>query len=153
LRVLFRHPGTLLAIIASALWGITTVLEKMAIEHMTPPSGPAVALLGTFLMVLLLTPGALRFSRKEATPAHQNRWKGLRTHPRALMLAIFIAGVAPLFGFTAIALGFVGYITTLFKLSAVLTILWAWIFLGEGQIRNRLLGASVMIIGGILVVT
>jgi hypothetical protein len=28
-----------------------------------------------------------------------------------------------------------------------LTILWARVFLGEGQIRERLLGASVMIVG------
>ena len=51
----------------------------------------------------------------------------------------------------AIALGLVGYVTTLFKLSAVLTILWARVFLHEGQIRERLLGASVMLVGGILV--
>jgi len=32
-----------------------------------------------------------------------------------------------------------------------LTILWARVFLGEGQFRERLLGASVMIVGGLLV--
>jgi hypothetical protein len=45
------------------------------------------------------------------------------------MVAALVAGVAPLFGFTAIALGLVGYVTALFKLSAVLTILWAKLFL------------------------
>lgn len=49
LRLLVRQPGTLLAMLASALWGITTVLEKLAIDHMRPQSGPVVALLGTFL--------------------------------------------------------------------------------------------------------
>ena len=78
-------------------------------------------------------------------------WRGLRAHPRALFAAILLAGVAPLFGFTAIALGLVGYGTTLFKLSAILTILWARLFLGEGQLGSRLLGASVMVIGGVLV--
>ncbi len=151
IQVLARRPGTLLAIAASALWGTTTALEKLAIEHMFPPSGPLVALLGTFLMVLLLTPGALRSSQEEAAPVEQKRWKGLRAHPRAVTLAVLIAGVAPLFGFTAIALGFVGYVTTLFKLSSVLTILWAWLFLGEEHIRKRLLAASVMVLGGILV--
>jgi drug/metabolite transporter (DMT)-like permease len=151
LRVLVGRPGALLAIIASALWGTTTVLEKLSIEHMTPPSGPAVALLGTFLMVLLLTPGALWSSGRERPSAQQSRWKGLRVHPRALASAVLIAGIAPLFGFTAIALGLVGYVTTLFKLSAVLTILWARVFLHEGQIRERLLGSSVMLVGGVLV--
>lgn len=151
LRLLLHRPGTVLAVCASALWGTTTVLEKLSIEHMTPPSGPVVALLGTFLMVLLLTPGAFQASKKEAAPVHQDRWKGLRAHPRALTLAVLIGGTAPLFGFTAIALGQVGYVTTLFKLSSVLTILWARVFLGEGQIHERLLGTSVMVIGGLLV--
>ncbi len=150
-RTLFRRPGVLLAVIASALWGTTTVLEKLAIGHMTPPSGPVVALLGTFLLVLLLTPGALRSSGDKAEQSQEHRWEGVRTHPRALVAAVLVAGIAPLFGFTAIALGLVGYVTTLFKLSAVLTILWAWVFLGEGQIRSRLLGASVMLVGGALV--
>ena len=151
LLVLFRQPGTLFAIIASALWGTTTVLEKLAIEHMTPPSGPFVALTGTVLMVVLLTPGAVLPLRRTDTPAQKGIWSGLRGHPRALIGAALIAGVAPLFGFTAIALGLVGNVTALFKLSAVFTILWARLFLGEGNLRQRLLGAAVMIVGGLLV--
>jgi drug/metabolite transporter (DMT)-like permease len=151
LRLLGRQSGTLLALIASALWEATTVLEKLAIDHMTPPSGPLVATLSTFLLVLTLSPGALR-SRRQAD-GEQRGWKGLARHPRAFFLASLLAGIAPLFGFTAIALGFVGYVTTLFKLSSVLTILWAWWFLGEGQIKSRLVGASVMILGGLLVAT
>ena len=151
LQVLFRRAGALLAVIASALWGATTVLEKLAIEHVTPPSGPFVALVGTALMVVLLTPGAFFASLREGTPARKGRWSGLRAHPGALTTAIVLAGTAPLFGFTAIALGLVGYVTALFKLSSVLTIIWAWLFLGEGQIRQRLLGTSVMLLGGMLV--
>src|SRR6266699_559186 len=125
LRLLLHWPGTLLAIAASALWGTTAVLEKLAIDHMTPPSGPAVALCGTFLLVALLTPGALRATRAEEPSLARGQWQGLLTHPRALAAAVLLAGVAPLFCFTAIAFGLVGYVTTLFKLSAVLTIGWA----------------------------
>jgi len=42
-------------------------------------------------------------------------------------------------------------VTALFKLSAVFTVLWAWLFLGEGNLRSRLLGAFVMILGSALV--
>ena len=42
------------AVIASVLWGATTVLEKLSIEHMTPSNGPFVPLVGTALMVVLL---------------------------------------------------------------------------------------------------
>jgi len=151
LRLLLHRPGTLLAIAASVLWGTTTVLEKLAIDHVTPPSGRAVALIGTFLLVALLTPGAFRSTRAEEPPRAKGPRQGLRAHPRALTAAVLLAGVAPLFGFTAIALGLVGYVTALFKLSAVLTIVWARVFLHEGQMRERLLGASVMLVGGVLV--
>src|SRR6266849_1302087 len=119
LRVLLHRPGTALAIVASALWGTTTVLEKLSIDHMSPPSGPVVALLGTFLLAVLLTPGALRRSEPEEPSSARGTWYGLRAHPRPLFAAILLAGVAPLFGFTAIALGLVGYVTTLFKLGAI----------------------------------
>ena len=124
------------------------VLEKLSIEHMTPPSGPFVALVGTALMVVLLTPGTFFSSRREGTPAQKGRWSRLQAHPSTLTAAIVPAGTAPLFGFTAIALGLVGYVTALFKLSSVLIIVWAWLFLGEEKIQQRLLGTSVMLLGG-----
>lgn len=150
-RVLLQRPGTLLALVASALWGATTVLEKLAIKHVTPRSGPLVALLGTALLVVLLTPGVLRSSQPEKPSSAGGTWRGLQAHQHALFAAIVLAGVAPLFGFTAIALGLVGYVTTLFKLSAIFTILWAQVFLSEGQMRSRFLGACVMVVGGGLV--
>jgi drug/metabolite transporter (DMT)-like permease len=151
LKVLLRRPGTMLAVLASAIWGTTTVLEKLAIEHMNPPSGPFVALAGTVLLVLFLTPNALWSARKADGGAQKHGWHGLRLHPRTFLLAVGLAGIAPLFGFTAIALGLVGYVTALFKLAAVLTIVWAWLFLGEEHIQQRLLGASVMLLGGALI--
>ncbi|HET8853748.1 MAG TPA: EamA family transporter [Ktedonobacteraceae bacterium] len=151
LRVMLQQPGTVLALLASALWGTTTALEKLAIEHMRPQSGPFVAFVGTILMVVLLTPQALFPSKKTSTPEHKRGVSGLRVHPRALFLAGLIAGIAPLFGFTAIALGLVGYVTALFKLSAVFTIVWAWLFLGEGNIHQRMLGTLVMLVGGALI--
>lgn len=158
--VLVRRPGTVLAIVASMLWGTTTVLEKLAIEHVRPPSGPLVALVSTGITVVLLTPNALALLFRPgdtAPPASTFRqlalFGGLSMHPRAFLAASILAGIAPLFGFTAIALGLVGYVTALFKLSAVFTILWAWLLLGEGNLRVRLLGAAVMILGSALVAT
>lgn len=160
LKVILRKPGTVLAIIASALWGVTTVLEKLAIEHVMPLNGPLVALLGTVITVILLTPGALiplapagRTRAITDVPVQKSSLAGLGTHPRLFLTAAVLAGVAPLFGFTAIALGPVAYVTALFKLSAVLTVIWAKLFLGEGNMQARLLGTIVMVLGGLLVAT
>lgn len=154
LRTLLRRPGTVLALLASAFWGITTVLEKLAIEHVTPHSGALVALASTLLLVLFLTPGAIVSRRADQALAGVSGQGGSgqrRTSWGTLVTAALLAGVAPLFGFSAIAVGLVGYLTALFKLSAVLTVLWGWRFLHEGGIRQRLLGALVMVVGGVLV--
>jgi len=158
LLILVRRPGAALAIVASMLWGTTTVLEKLAIEHVRPPSGPLVALVGTTITVVLLTPNALaplfrpdNSATRADTLKQPGLFGGLGAHRPALLAAAIIAGIAPLFGFTAIATGLVGYVTALFKLSAVFTVLWAWLFLGEGNLRSRLLGAFVMILGSALV--
>jgi len=160
LVILGNRSGAVMAILASGLWGTTTVLEKLAIEHVTPPNGPLVALISTALTVLLLTPNAifaLSRSSRTASPGETLGQKkgigGLRAQLRTFLVAVTIAGIAPLFGFTAIALGFVGYVSALFKLSAVFTIVWAWLLLGEGHLRERMLGASVMVLGGALVAT
>ena len=68
-----------------------------------------------------------------------------------MVTAALLAGIAPLFGFSAIAVGLVGYVTALSKLGAVLTVLWGWLFLKEQSVRQRLFGALVMVAGGILV--
>ncbi len=65
LRVLVHQPGTAFAVLASALWGTTPVLEKLAIDQMSPPSGPFVALLGTAALVLLLTPSTWLSGHRE----------------------------------------------------------------------------------------
>lgn len=161
IRLLLRRPGTLLAIVASACWGVTTVFEKLAIQHVDPPSGPLVALAGTALTVMLLTPGACLVHHQTPPPSDGRDgrdgrahlwWGGPDAYLRLVVVAALLAGIAPLFGFTAIALGQVGYVTALFKLSAIVTILWARLFLGEGNMRSRLFGANVVVVGGALVV-
>lgn len=96
---------------------------------------------------MLLTPGAFWGGHRADSSLPKHPLGGLERHPRAFL----VAGIAPLFGFTAIATSLVGCVTALFKLSSVLTVLWAWFFLGEGSFRQRLLGAGVIVAGGALV--
>ena len=151
LQTLLRRPGTLLALLASALWGTTTVLEKIAIEHVHPSSGPLVALASTIITVILLTPGAWFAYRAALSTEKQVEQENQQTPRYILLIAVILASIAPLFGFTAIAQGYVGYVTAIFKLSAVLTILWAKLLLGEGSLRSRLPGACVMLLGAALI--
>ncbi len=142
-RALAHQPGVLLAIGASFVWGLTPIFEKIAIQHTIPENPPMVAFVTTLLTVVLLIPALWR----RATDLLDQ----LRRHRRLFGAAGLISGVAPLFGFSAIALGYVGYVTALFKLGAVFTVVWGALLLKEPRLRERLPGTVVMVIGGLLI--
>ena len=142
-RAMVTEPAIYLSILASLLWGLTPIPEKIAMQHSDPSSPPLVAFGSTALMSLgLLVPllGRLRDTASQ-----------LATHPGGFGTAALIAGVAPVFGFSAIAFGLVAYVTAIFKLSAVFTVVWAALLLGETGVRDRLLGGAVMVLGALLV--
>ena len=70
---------------------------------------------------------------------------------RDLWLAALIAGVAPVLGYSAFSLGLVGYVTTLFKLSTLLTLIWSFLFLEEQGMSQRLPASLMMVVGAILI--
>jgi uncharacterized membrane protein len=142
-RALARQPGVLLAIGASFVWGLTPIFEKLAIQHTVPENPLLVAFGTTLLTVLLLSPALLRTATR---PVAQ-----IRQHATGFLTAGLISGIAPLFGFTAIALGYVGYVTALFKLSAVFTVVWSAWLLREHGLRQRLPATIAMAIGGLLI--
>ena len=137
-------PGVALVLLAGLLWAVTPMFEKLAIQHTFPESPRLVALAVNGLLVGLLTPVALRHGRSAIlTLAHRRReW----------LLAALIAGTAPALGYTAIALGLVGYVTTLFRFSAVFTVIWGGLLLGEPDLRQRLPASIVIVAGAILIV-
>ena len=64
----------------------------------------------------------------------------------------FLGGVGMTSAFNAFNLGKLGLVTAVFKLSVIFTIVWGAIFFQEKNIRNRLLGSMVMLVGVILLV-
>lgn len=141
-KAMVTQPAILLAILASFIWGLTPIAEKVAMQHSSPANPPLVAFWSTALMALLLLPLMLRQTRQPL--GH------IAAHRRGFLLAATIAGVAPVFGFTAIWLGLVGYVSAIFKLSTVFSVLWAFLILREGGIQERLSGSALMIIGAVL---
>lgn len=136
-------PGVTLVLLAGLLWAVTPLFEKTAILATDPKSPRFAAFVVTVLLTFILTPLVMMRGK----PAIAK----LSLHRRELILAGLIAGVAPLLGYTAFSLGLVGYVTTLFKLSTLLTILWSFLFLKERGLAQRLPGSLVMVIGAILI--
>src|SRR6266498_3535236 len=138
-------PGVILVILAGLLWAVTPLFEKTAILHTTPENPRFAAFVLTALLTFILTPFVI--VRGKSAIAQ------LSTHRRELILAALIAGIAPVLGYTAFSLGFVGYVTTLFKLSTLLTVIWSSLFLKERGLTQRLPASLVMVIGAILIAT
>ena len=136
-------PGVALVLLAGLLWAITPLFEKTAIQHTDPESPRFAALVITALLTLILTPPVIARGK----PAIHK----LSLHRGEVLLAGLIAGSAPVLGYTALSLGFVGYVTTLFKLSTLMTVIWGSLILKEGGLRQRLPSSLVMVIGAILI--
>lgn len=116
-------PGVTLVLFAGLLWAVTPLFEKTAILHTAPKNPRFAAFVGTALLALILTPAAAARGGSAIVK--------LSLHRRELILAGLIAGVAPVLGYIAFSLGLVGYVTTLFKFSTLLTVIWSSLFLKE----------------------
>lgn len=136
-------PGVAFVLLAGLLWAITPLFEKTAIQHTYPENSSFTAFMATTLLALLITPVAMNRGKLAI--------RKLSLHRSDLTLAVVIAGTAPVLGYAAFSLGFVGYVTTLFKLSTLMTVVWSFLFLKERGMAQRLPGSFVMVIGAILI--
>lgn len=143
-KKLFQEKGVQLAILANLLWGITPVFEKTAIFH-TKPASPLMTTFaeGIFLTIFLF-PLMLKRSKNQFNQFKKNLWWYIIPAP--------ISALASWSAFTAFSLVNVGYAASIFKLSTFFIILWGWLFFKEKRIKERFLGASVMVLGTILLV-
>ena len=142
-KSLVLTPAVALVLLAGLLWAITPLFEKTAIEHTNPENPRFAAFVVDVLLVAMLTPAVVTRGRPDI--------EKLLLHRREYFLAGLIAGTAPVFGYTAFSLGNLGYVTTLFKLSTLMTMLWSFLFLKEGGLKQRLPASAVMVIGSILI--
>lgn len=143
LQSLALTPAVTLVLLAGLLWAITPLFEKTAILHTTPESPRLAAFAVDALLVVMLAPAILSRGRAAI--------EKLLLHRREFFLAGLIAGVAPVLGYTAFSLGFVGYVTTLFKLSTLMTLSWSFVFLKEQGLSQRLPASVLMVAGAILI--
>lgn len=151
LKQLVRNRGIALTLLASFIWGVTPIFEKIAIQHTQPENPPLVGLGSTLLLGVFLAPALFRRSTMRVTNEPASASAQIRGHWRGFVLLGLIGGITPIFGLGAFSLGNVGYVTALFKLSTIFTLVWSRIWLDERTGVRRLPGALIMVIGAILI--
>lgn len=145
LRVLFTNRAVQLSLVAYFIWALTPLLEKTAIIHTSPNVPPFVALTSFVLGSFLYIPIVLKFSRSPRDV--------VKKYMRWFVLIGVLGGIGQASAFIAFSLTNLGFATAIFKLSMIFTVLFGWLFFREVNIRDRLLGSLLMLLGVFLLAT
>lgn len=141
-KKLFSHKGVLLYLLANFLWGITPIFQKKAIFETTPQIPLYASIMGMVFGIIFLTPFALKKTVRFI--------KEIKASLRLFAISGVGVAISQAAAYQAMAMVFVGYATSVFRLSSLFTIVLGCIFLKETDIKEKLLGASVMVLGTIL---
>lgn len=141
-KSLFRQKGVVLMLFAQAMVGVTPAFEKTAILHTNPVNPMMTSWVELGIVTLCIFPLMLRKSKYPVRQFRKNFWWYIFPVP----LALFLQWSA----FTAYSQANIGYVVAIFKLSILFTIILGGLFFKEQNIRERFIGALVMIIGTVL---
>jgi drug/metabolite transporter (DMT)-like permease len=144
LKSIARDRGSVLMILVAIIYSVTGPLGKMAIEHSSP------LFFGiTYFAVLTLvfTPVALWFGRSEV--------KQFFTSGAFKRLAVpgFFSSCMIISHMIAISLVQVAYMISIKRISILIGVLYGYVLFREQNIKERFLGALLMIAGFVLIVT
>lgn len=131
---LLENPGTRAMLIASVIWGVTGVVDRIGVAHSSPLFWAAVLPLG---IALPLIPAALaKLDLAQLRPRM----------PWMCAAAVCYSGMVA-FHMIGITLGLVVYVVSVKRLSLALSVVWGRLFFGETQFGQRLLATAVMLLG------
>lgn len=131
------------AILSAVFAALTAIFAKMGVKNVNSDLATAIRT----VVILCITWGIVIFGN------HLNEMKGLtRTNWVFLILSGIATGLSWLFYFKAIQCGDVSRVAPIDKLSVVITILLAFIFLGEPISTRVLIGGALIVAGSIVMI-
>lgn len=141
-KKLFTNRGVLFFLLANLIWAITPIFQKQAIFQTEPVVPLFTSFFEGLIVMAFFIPLVLTKTKNKSAQIQKN-WK-------LLLFLAPLGALAQWAAFTAFSLASLGAVTAIFKLSTLFTIILGGVFLKEERIRERLLGASVMVLGAIL---
>jgi drug/metabolite transporter (DMT)-like permease len=137
IRAVMREPGSWIMLLVSFVYSITAPIGKVAILHSNPWFFAAVYNLALSVVIVSLWPVA----------AGAERARGIFSKPGPMLLIGLMAAMENFAHMMAIAQVEAAYMIAVKRLSLLFGVLYgAWWF-GEENIRERLAGAAIMILG------
>lgn len=142
-KSLFESQGVLFFLIANLIWSVTPIFQKKAIFETTPQIPLFASVIGMCFGFVFLTPFALKKVLGFVKEIKQNiKWFAVNG---------VMTSVSQALAYAAFSLTFLGYATSVFRISIIFTIILGAIFFKETRIKERMFGAIVMLLGAILI--
>ncbi len=136
LRSIFRNKGTRMMVVVAFIWSITSTFDKVGVLNSSPIFW-AIVLFGSIALGIL--PLIILKSK--------NPIQGIRSHWRLLLLAGVANGIGVGCQMVAVGMVAVTQVIAIKRMSALFSVGFGYFVFGEKVIRERLLGAGIMVTG------
>jgi len=139
-RALFKEQGPRLMLLVAIIWSVSSNFDKIGVQN----SAPIFWVIATnIFMTLMLLPIMLLRSK--------NSFSQIASNYKALLPIGLFSALTLICQMTAISLALVAYVISVKRISVVLSVLLGWIIFKEKNIKERLVGAAIMVAGVILI--
>ena len=136
LRSIFRNKGTRMMVVVAFIWSITSTFDKVGVLNSSPIFW-AIVLFGFIALGIL--PLIILKSK--------NPIQGIRSHWRLLLAAGVANGIGVGCQMVAVGMVAVTQVIAVKRMSALISVGFGYFVFGEKGIRERLLGAGIMVTG------
>ncbi|MBI5562303.1 MAG: EamA family transporter [Deltaproteobacteria bacterium] len=137
-KAAFKEPGSLLMMAVAVIYGVTSTLGKVAVQHSSPVF---FGFFYPFLLALVMT----------AYLTWRAKIRLVVSRPGVFLPIGLCSAVMVMTHFLAINLTQVAYMISVKRTSLVWSVIFGAVFFKEVNIRERLLGAAVMLAGVALI--
>jgi drug/metabolite transporter (DMT)-like permease len=142
LKAVTKERGSVLMIIVAFIFSFTSNLGKILIQKSSP----------LFFSWFYILAFSVVFSPIALTKA-KSYFKQLKTNKRLILVMGIVAALAAISHMLAISLTLVPYAISVKRTSMIFSVLYGYFIFREKNIRERLLGSIVMLIGVALITT
>jgi drug/metabolite transporter (DMT)-like permease len=139
MRSIFRNKGTRMMVVVAFIWSITSTFDKVGVMNSSPIFWAIVlfAFIGLGILPLVILKS-------------DNPIQGIRSHWKLLLAAGVANGIGVGCQMVAVGMVAVTQVIAVKRLSALISVGFGYFLFGEKGIRERLLGAAIMV-GGVVV--
>ena len=141
LKSLLKNKATRYMLIVAFIWSISANFDKKGIESSS-------ILQYIFFINLFVTIGTTIFSIQKGKLSFASTWQERKN----LFLVGILTSLGYLFHMIALSMTLVAYVIALKRTAGMISVLLGYFFLKEKNIKERLLGSSIMFLGVLFIV-